>query len=138
MPEFQMPPTESVVFHNLPPFTQGYIEAMFFTGASDPDDELHGCTFDGLSPEALAQIQTDCTGFVGLASEVLANARRADPAYDLTRAGGDFWYTRNGHGVGFWDRGCPSLCRSRWTPWRRRSARCGPTRAMTGRSTSND
>lgn len=107
MPEFQMPPTESVVFHNLPPFTRGYIEAMFFPRASDPDDELHGCTFDDLSPEALAQIQTDCTGFVGLASEVLANACRADPAYDLTRAGGDFWYTRNGHGVGFWDRGLP-------------------------------
>lgn len=26
------------------------------------------------------------------------------PAYDETQAGRDYWFTRNGHGVGFWDR----------------------------------
>jgi hypothetical protein len=25
--------------------------------------------------------------------------------YDVEKAGRDFWYTRNGHGVGYWDRG---------------------------------
>ena len=30
-------------------------------------------------------------------------------AYDESRAGNDYWYTRNGHGTGFWDRGLGEL-----------------------------
>lgn len=88
-------------------FPQGYVEAMFFTESGEPGDALDGCVFDDLSPEALAQIQVDCTAFVGRAFEMLAEAYYADPEYNLACAGRDFWFTRNGHGVGFRDRGLP-------------------------------
>lgn len=91
----------------LDAFTRGYIQAMFFTNCSCADDgELDGATFEELAPQALATIITDCKAFQD------ANQADLDEAcdngringYDMERAGMDFWYTRNGHGCGFWDR----------------------------------
>jgi hypothetical protein len=110
MPEFILnhgSPEAARQFNDLDAFTQGYIEAMFFTDASDPDDgELAHATFAELAPKTLAKIVNDCSRF--------QNENRADldegldngriNGYDEQSAGRDFWYTRNGHGVGFWDR----------------------------------
>jgi hypothetical protein len=84
-------------FNALDAFTRGYIEAAFFT-----------CDFENaytceLAPSALAEIIVDCTAWQAKAAKLL------DVAYDhcdykAEQAGRDYWFTRNGHGVGFWDR----------------------------------
>lgn len=95
-------------FAGLDAFTQGYVEALFFTNASDPDDGLlASATFADLATETLSRIVRDCDAF--------QKEHRADldetidtgriNGYDEAAAGRDFWFTRCGHGVGFWDRG---------------------------------
>lgn len=112
----------------LDSFTQGYAEALFFTEqenlaleacgngkalADDPEP-----AFKDLAPEALAAIIRDCAAFRATPQwqallEALGNEELGDLEEDLaamaengvpdTTAGRDFWYTRNGHGSGFWD-----------------------------------
>lgn len=132
MPEFILDhgDAESTkTFRALDSFTQGYIEAMFFTEEERLCEESEGnrempsvainletmesrfvggnsVSFGDLAPGALARIIADCAAF--------QEANRADideatdngriNGYDETRAGHDFWYSRNGHGVGYWDR----------------------------------
>lgn len=81
-----------------------YIDCALWAGLdwsdseSDPahlDDEYGE---DDLSPDALAEIASECNDFY--------DANAADLA-DMSpeQAGHDFYLTRNGHGAGFWDRG---------------------------------
>ena len=112
MPEFVLnhgSPEASKQFAALDSFTQGYIEAMFFTDASDPDDgDLQNATFADLAPKTLTKIIADCAAFQAANAELLERAYalgEAQLCYNETRAGHDFWLTRNGHGAGFWDRG---------------------------------
>lgn len=130
---------EPITWPDLDAFTQGYIEALFFTceapgvdretfESADHQEAMaagaaDGCLpgdagFDDLSPGALAAIMRDCAAFKAKAADLLQVAYdcpapdqpgfdelRTCPDYDETQAGRDFWFTRNGHGVGFWDRG---------------------------------
>ncbi len=151
MPEYILPRDGTVgdppvTFDSLDGFTQGYIEALFFTESSpawsrdeidaDPDawaDALSEGQSDGTLPsdagfsdltaDALASIMADCEAFQRENAELLAQAsghtfaartigdgslpgsHREAWDYDDAAAGRDYWYTRNGHGVGFWDRG---------------------------------
>jgi len=69
------------------------------------------------SPEALDKARTDCAEFMTIAGPLLEmlpdtygthpDCGRVHPQY--AAAGHDFWLTRNGHGVGFWDRGLGEL-----------------------------
>jgi hypothetical protein len=111
MPEFILDygsPEAAREFVKLDEFTRGYIEAMFFTDTSSADDgELEHATFADLAPEALATIIRDCTTFQ---SDYRADIDEAIDTgringYDAMAAGRDYWYTRNGHGCGYWDRG---------------------------------
>lgn len=108
MPQYHIPMGHEQgarAYSSLDSFTQGYIEAMFFTDASDPDDgDLADASFAELAPEAFARIIKDCEAFQTTHAALLAEACGHD-GYDMERAGNDYWYTRNGHGVGFWDRG---------------------------------
>ena len=79
-------------------FLDGYLEALAFTD-QQADDECAGCE---LSPELLASAADDCERFQQLASILLERAYAA--GYGADQAGRDLWFTRNGHGVGFWDR----------------------------------
>lgn len=59
-----------------------------------------------LDPAYLQRIQTECALFQARHSLLLIgayDAPRRDP-YTETDAGRDFWYDRNGHGTGAWDR----------------------------------
>lgn len=113
MSEFILAGRDAPAFKSLSCFAQGYVEAMFFTDASSADDgDLEDATFHDLAPETLDKIQADCLAFE------TANAALLDQAYehggdaggyDSEAAGRDFWYTRNGHGVGFWDRGLDEI-----------------------------
>ena len=107
MPEFQMPMGQSVAgFNELDSFIQGFIEAMFFTESNSDNPELEHATFDDIAGESLMAIVIDCQNFQNKYSELLSKAYDSDLVeYDETMAGRDYWFTRNGHGVGFWDRG---------------------------------
>lgn len=134
MPQFKMdtfgeitpPGAPPVTYQALSAFVQGYIEAMFFTDSSpaftmskieaNPADwqeaEREGTSdgqfpgdacFDDLDGESLARIIAECAAFEAEAAHLLAAAYDR-PGYEEVQAGRDFWFTRNGHGVGFWDR----------------------------------
>ena len=114
-----------LTWDDLDSFTQGYVEALFFTSEerlceeSNGDRHMPDVAFDAatmesrflggdsfgfsdLAPEALASIIADCAAFQRDNAALLAEAYARD--YDATQAGRDYWFTRNGHGVGFWDR----------------------------------
>jgi len=112
-----------VDFCDLDAFTQGYVEALFFTSecpqvdteesmsAEHQADMFEGRTsgsipgdvgFSDLAPDSLARIIADCAAFQSDNAELLELAYSRD--YSAEQAGRDFWFTRNGHGVGFWNR----------------------------------
>lgn len=105
MPEFQLDfggRAAYEAYEKLDAFTQGYIEALFFTNTGSADDEeLETATVSDLAPSTLQEIATDCAAFQALPA--YAQAKQVGKFTD-EQAGRDFWYTRNGHGVGFWDR----------------------------------
>ena len=134
MPEFILPVRNYRRFEELDAFTQGFIEALFFTESDTAftmsewqdsevqhrlrEGQLDGCIpsdcgFDDLHKDSLAAIIADCKAFQAMHAATLAQAyamqlkqRNGDSElYDEAQAGHDFWLTRNGHGVGFWDRG---------------------------------
>lgn len=105
------------------PFVFGFIEAMFFTERSSiytadewfsdecqadresgqADGELPGDVgYTDIHPDSLAAIRRDCAAWQTENADLLSQASAC--GYDEVQAGRDYWYTRNGHGVGFWDR----------------------------------
>jgi hypothetical protein len=77
-------------------FTRAYIEAALWSTTDDNDkplDEKYG--IDDFAAETLQKIVADCERFQ---EENVAAING-----DYEQAGHDFWFTRNGHGVGFWD-----------------------------------
>jgi len=114
MPEFILDlggPDGAAIFDSLDEFAQGYVEAMFFTSGG-PEDDLEGATVADLAPAAVEKIIRDCEQFQRVCKAPLGLAyARGEPTYrgpvpyTPKRAGNDFWFTRNGHGTGFWDRG---------------------------------
>ena len=75
-------------------FIAAYFEAVYFTETGDLDQ-----------PEADAELDSDFQRESIL--DCLAFYSRIEcylPDDTITQAGHDFWFTRNGHGVGFWDK----------------------------------
>jgi hypothetical protein len=92
---------------SLDAFTRGYIEAALFTEEEDLREEIgRSPSFHDFAAETLAAILEDCRKFQ-VEHEILIRRAffKSNTAYTAECAGRDFWYTRNGHGVGFWDRG---------------------------------
>ena len=106
-------------------FVLGFIEAMFFTECSpaymsdewlsdeckeaqeqgQADGTLPGDVgYTDLHADSLAKIRAFCEAFQRDNAALLAQAYER-PDYDETQAGRDLWFTSQGHGVGFWDRG---------------------------------
>lgn len=104
-------------------FVLGFIEAMFFTNCADGYYSwqwfLDECRADveageaggtvpcdvgytDLHTDSLAAIRADCEAWQKANAKLLKRAYAR--GYDETQAGRDYWFTRNGHGVGFWDR----------------------------------
>lgn len=131
MPQYYLPESNEPDFLALDPFTRGYIECLFFTNVSNiPMSEIHSEESQELIREGMADGELpEDAGFLDLHPDTLAsiinecakfqadNADLLDQAYELKRGfgeggypynreymGHDFWFTRNGHGVGFWDR----------------------------------
>jgi hypothetical protein len=87
-------------------FTSSYIEAALWS-TLDESTESGGFpldknyTDDDLAPDTIAQIVADCKRFQEENSDDIATWEGDYTPDDM--AGYDFWMTRNGHGVGFWD-----------------------------------
>lgn len=101
-------------------FTIAYLEAAEWTDVNQEareyeDDESYPRTkagepvkVRGWSRDAKAQAMAECEAFqqdnAADLAIVYAATHRNGRAYDESSAGHDYWLTRNGHGVGFWDR----------------------------------
>jgi hypothetical protein len=81
-------------------FRDGYIEAIFFTEGGPDNDEVQAADLSEASELAIA---ADCAAFIS-ANQAILDEATSRVGYDWGRAGQDFWFTRNGHGVGYWDR----------------------------------
>lgn len=86
-------------------FYNAYIEALYFTDTGEEDQPAGHLA---LHPDALASINELCHDFAsllereGLLEDYLSQQSPEQLGHDL-------WLTRNGHGVGFWDRGLGTL-----------------------------
>jgi hypothetical protein len=88
-PQVALPPQSDV-------FTWAYIDAAIWSSTDDegvPLDMNYDATT--LAPETLERMKADCASFQVQYWEAICG--------DLSRAGHDFWLTRNHHGAGFWD-----------------------------------
>lgn len=82
-------------------FINGYITAALWSSVDEDEDAFF--TEEDIAPETLEKLKADCEKFLTENSDLLSKVyKRVD---DYSSAGHDFWLTRNGHGVGFWDRG---------------------------------
>lgn len=98
-------------YDSLSDFEKTYVEAMFFTNdyGDNETNEFHmnELGVSRLTRKSIAAIKRDCTKFLLL--EVDGKTVRqwiADSELDAACTGTpahDFWYTRQGHGCGFWD-----------------------------------
>lgn len=78
-----------------------YLEAIDFTETGDNDQPPSGtplCAYDN------AKAYIDCRNFHWAVTEDLMRNGLVDVPLDWKQIGHDLWLTRNGHGVGFWDR----------------------------------
>lgn len=95
--KFPMPKSSS--------FLGGYLTAALWS-SNDESDESGGDPLDDnysindISDELMQTAIDDCNKFEKENAADLAAATSDD-----SQNGHDFWLTRNGHGVGFWDRG---------------------------------
>jgi hypothetical protein len=111
MPEFILNNTRTNKRPHLTQFEQGYVEAMFFTNGDTGDARenlLNEMGTERLTRAALLDIKRDCEAFL---STIMPDGcfvqqwlGRAADGYDDQRAGIDLWFTRQGHGVGYWER----------------------------------
>jgi len=97
-------------------FLRGYITCALWSSTGDDDQPLDSTHDESdLAGETLQAMKDACAKF-------MADNEKDLDAYAQNRAiprdaqfsesdcaGHDFWLTRNGHGVGFWDRGLGEL-----------------------------
>lgn len=82
--------------------TRAYLEAIYFTDTGDTDQPESDAE---LTPLCKAQAFIDCRNFLAA-----IGAGGGEPPVnglddlDPEQLGHDLWLTRNGHGVGYWDR----------------------------------
>jgi hypothetical protein len=100
----------------LDTMTRHALIAALFTSMDDNGEPLdQHCSVDDFHPEAVARMRADCAAFLASAGALVdaippTYASHPDCGNDApvhAMVGHDFWLTRNGHGVGFWDRDLP-------------------------------
>lgn len=80
---------------DLERFISAVIEALYFTDTGDVDQPPLAAD---LAPEVKDRLTADCVSFWYRMYYYIEPAHQT-----IEQAGHDFWYTRNGHGAGFWD-----------------------------------
>lgn len=89
----------------LQDFIDGYINAaMWTTSVDEKGEEMMDQHFDksDIHPDSMEKIKEVCEKFF---TENVELMETIGATYSSQSHGHDFWLTRNGHGVGFWDRG---------------------------------
>jgi len=95
-------------------FTRAYVECALWSSTGDDGDPLDGLyTIDDIAERTLAEMATDCKDFVQGLPQRLYDVITGMGAW--SRAGADFWLTRNRHGAGFWDGDWPGDAGERLT-----------------------
>jgi hypothetical protein len=88
-------------------FTEGFIDAMFFTEEKHGEDDGNidsELGYADIAPSLLAKIKADCNTFQSTYGGYFNNENCSYHGCEVDAyAGHDFWLTRNGHGCGFWD-----------------------------------
>ncbi len=103
---------------NLELFVQGYMDCALWS-STVCDDEENDCrpmddeySIDDIAPECAAAMRSVCQDFIDANDDDLhaycVEMKHGEWSGEEL-AGHDFWLTRNGHGVGFWDRGLGAL-----------------------------
>lgn len=83
----------------LEEFTTACLEALYFTDTGEDGQPSRDAE---LEPDTLLDLQADCRSWWRRFGPFVLACREKIP--DAVKAAGhDFWFTRNGHGVGFWD-----------------------------------
>lgn len=84
-------------------FLRGYVEAALFSTNDEstpsggrPLDDTY--SIDDVDDDTLARMAHECAAFQCQVESVLQWCDADDE-----QAGRDFWFTRNGHGVGYWE-----------------------------------
>jgi hypothetical protein len=102
-------------------FCADYLECVEFTDGErwkDYDDEgnltIGFREVEGFAPLTIAQAQADCDKFE---EENAADLAVFSETFNRDNAAHDLWYSRNGHGTGFWDADITNL-----SPWGSRPA----------------
>jgi len=84
--------------NGLDEFTKAYIEAALFSCFDDEEEPLDkNYDISDIDPETLEKMKSDCEKFNDEAFQLWVKD------YPESQAGHDFWFTRNHHGVGFWE-----------------------------------
>jgi hypothetical protein len=104
------------VMRTLSPFQLGYLTCALWStndesndSGGNPLDDSY--TIDDIDPNCLDALCAECNAFETANQETIAGAEitlagtdsYATNSPEREQAGHDFWLTRNGHGVGFWD-----------------------------------
>lgn len=92
---------------NLETVTNHYLIALLWS-ETDADGTPLDSTGYGLSQAAINTAEGDCESFLEIARAEIA---KLPEWYGEEQFGHDFLLTRNGHGVGFWDRGLGDIGR---------------------------
>lgn len=106
--------------NQFPEFWRGYLSALMFTAYVDDDgcgDSLFDCSPGGRFEDDYPDPESTLVNFTDITARELAELYNDAIAFYLDEihgqdypdsivfsAGSDFHFTRNGHGVGFWDR----------------------------------
>lgn len=92
-------------------FYNGVLEALYFaeTVYNGEGNDLEHFEEYELSEESKEALRLECSTFLDKAGDLINEACNSKEDYDYGSAGNDFWFTRQGHGVGYWDRGLKDL-----------------------------
>lgn len=96
--------TEGDPYESCDEFERAYITALLWTEEErmrEEEPDMGGGSFQDFHADTLASIKEDCAKF---RESDAYKAAIAAGWWTEPGAGHDFWLTRNGHGVGFWDR----------------------------------
>jgi len=86
-------------------FVDHYIQAALWSSVDDHDRPLDDHNYE-LAEETKRKLYDHCVEFLKVANDEIISNRENFPSAKIMyqQAGHDFWLTRCGHGVGFWDR----------------------------------
>ena len=97
----------------LEKMVQGYLECALWSthahleeGEENPQTwDAHNYAVSDISEKGMKQATEDCAAFLEEALPLLTHEEKRDtPRYSWEEyLGHNFWLTREGHGVGFWD-----------------------------------